>query len=143
MTDRGRTQTQFKRFVVVGLTNTVISYAAFRAMLVLLPQTDRRATIAQAVAYAAGVGWSFFWNRRWTFSAVPNGRFWRFLIVQLGCLISSSLAVGFLVDNVGLPATPVWIFVMAAITILNFLAVRFWAFATVGSADCVGPDGSR
>ena len=143
MIDRAKTRSQFQRFVVVGVTNTAISYAVFRLMLFLLSDNSRKATIAQAVAYAAGVGWSFYWNRRWTFSAAPKGRFWRFLAVQVGCLISSSLVVGFLVDDIGVPATPAWIFVMAVITILNFLAVRFWAFSTVGGTDCSGRGESR
>ena len=119
----------FGRFLVVGLTNTAISYLAFRILLWLLVDVAGRAAIAQAFAYAIGIGWSYLLNSRWTFAGSPGGRFARFLAVQLTCLAVSALALGALVDVAGLPPTLCWIAVMAAITVGNFLAIRYWAFA--------------
>lgn len=84
--------------------------------------------MAQATAYATGVLWSYFWNSRWTFSDAPAGSFFRFLVVQSACLAVSAGAVGALVDVLGFPATTAWLLVMALITIVNFIAVRYWAF---------------
>jgi len=119
----------FGRFLIVGLTNTAISYLAFRTLLWALVDVAGRAAIAQAFAYAIGIGWSYLWNSRWTFAGSPGGRFARFLAVQLACLAVSALAVGALVDVAGLPPTVSWLTVMAVITVANFLATRYWVFA--------------
>ncbi len=115
------------RFLVVGLSNTLISYVAFVLLLHLL----RTAFVAQALAYAAGVAWSYFWNSRWTFEQSSNSRaqFARFVASQLALLVASALLLGLTVDLMALNATASWIAVMIVITAANYLIAKSWVFA--------------
>ena len=134
MPDPADAQNTFGRFLLVGATNAAISYVVFRLLLWLLAGSAGRATIAQAAAYAAGTGWSYYWNSRWAFSSAPRRRFTRFFAVQLACLASSSLALGVLIDWAGLPPTLSWLAVMTVITVVNYVALRSWAFARTSNA---------
>lgn len=119
------------RFVVVGLSNALVSYLAFRAGLELLPRAGGRTAAAQALAYSAGILWSFLWNRRWTFEArAPLARtFAAFAASQALLLVATSAALGLAVDVLGGPATLSWLAVMAGATVLNYLAQRHFVFA--------------
>jgi putative flippase GtrA len=119
------------RFVVVGLSNSLLSFVAFRAGIELLPPVGGRAAAAQALAYAAGILWSFYWNRRWTFGARgPVTRSLAAFAATQGALLAlTSAALGLAVDALGAPATPSWLAVMAGATLLNYLAQRHLVFA--------------
>ncbi len=114
------------RFLVVGASNTALSYGVFRAGLAWLPLPQGRAAAAQAIAYGAGILWSFAWNRRWTFRAAgpvaPSLA--AFTASQLLLLAASSALLGLTVDVLALPPTPSWLAVMALITVLNYLTAR-------------------
>jgi hypothetical protein len=43
-------------------------------------------------------------------------------------MVLSSTMLGILVDREHLPALPSWVGMVAVITVLNFLASRYWAF---------------
>lgn len=119
------------RFLLVGATNTLLSYAVFRLGFGLLVGTPARAAVAQAVAYGAGIAWSFVWNRRWTFrsEAPVASSFARFGGVQLALLAASSALLGLTVDRLDWPATPAWILVLGAVTVANFGLQRRFVFA--------------
>jgi putative flippase GtrA len=122
---------RFFRFLIIGLSNTLISYFVFVLSLYILPGFYIKTSIAQILSYASGMLWSFYWNRTWTFAAtqaVPR-QLNRFLLVQLGLLALSALLMGILVDYFILPATPCWVVVMVLITIVNYLLQKSWVFA--------------
>ncbi len=128
-----RSQGEIARFLLVGASNTLLSFTVFRLCLGLFDGFVARATIAQALAYSAGIAWSFAWNRSWTFrSSTPVAdSFARFGGVQLALLGVSSTALGVGVDLLGWPATPTWIAVLGAVTIANFRLQRRFVFAPV------------
>jgi putative flippase GtrA len=119
-----------QRFLIVGCSNTLVSFLVFHAALALLPVSGWRGGLAQALAYAAGMLWSFTWSRRWTFrsSGRVHHEMARFLLVNAGALAVSSLALHGLVDRLGVNATLSWLAVTAVITALNFLLMRHWVF---------------
>ena len=119
--------TRFVRFCLVGLTNTAVSYLVFRASLALLAGLPAAAGVSQALSYAAGIGWSFTWNRRFTFTG-RRGRFGTFTAVQIGMLAASSLALWLAVDHLRLPATPSWAVCMAVVTVGNFMLLSRYVF---------------
>lgn len=55
---------RFGKFVVIGMTNTLITLAAFNVLAIVL---GVRAPLANAFAYSIGIANSYFWNSRWTF----------------------------------------------------------------------------
>ena len=88
----------FYRFVIVGISNTMISYIVFVASYYLLFANN--ASISQCFSYGAGIVWSFHWNRKWTFKshdkAVRN--FILFLMLQSAMLLLSVYMIHVLVD---------------------------------------------
>lgn len=121
---------RFLRFLVVGASNTAISFVTYLVAHALLPAAAGRASAAQAVAYAAGIAWSYAWNRAWVFGSRDRmlGEGARFLASQLGLMVLSVAAIGVAVDGFGAHHVWAWLVVMALVTVLNYLSLRFWAF---------------
>jgi len=119
------------RFIVIGLSNTLVSFIVFQAMLQSLPETDWIGGLAQSVSYFAGVIWSFAWNRRWTFESagIVHHEALRFAILNITALVASTLALHLLVDILQGSATLSWVAVMGVITVANYLVMRNWVFA--------------
>ena len=101
-------------------------------MLALLPHAGGMTSLAQAMAYGAGMFWSYAWNRTWVFGSrdrvIEEGS--RFLVVQVSLMLISIVAIGVAVEGLGTDPVLAWVMVMAVITILNFLLLRWWAFAS-------------
>ena len=120
----------FARFVVVGCTNFVVSFAAFYASYTYLPLHGRGA-VANVLAYAAGLVNSFVLNRIWTFRV--EGRVGthalKFVSLNAVTLAGSTAVVWLLVDRAGLPALAVWLPLTLAILATHYLGMKYWAFA--------------
>jgi putative flippase GtrA len=118
------------RFIGVGLTNALLGYLIFRLALWALDGIAYRAACAQAVSYAAGLAWSFFWNRRWTFAShgQMSTQGVRFLGVQIAMLVLSAGLISLAVDVGNWPLTLSWIGVMTLITVMNYLCLKYWVF---------------
>lgn len=113
------------RFGVVGVSNMSLSLAAFWVAHRVLP-----AAAAQVIAYTLGTVWSYYWNRRWTFQSQGKvaSEASRFVGLQIAFMLLSSALLGLFVDHLHLPSTLCWIGVSAFVTVLNFVASRYWAF---------------
>jgi len=113
------------RFGVVGVSNLIVSLAAFRIANRVLT-----ALVAQGIAYTLGTLWSYYWNRRWTFQSQGKvaSEASRFIISQFAFMLLSAGLLGLLVDHLHFPATLCWFGVSAFVTVLNFVASRYWAF---------------
>lgn len=81
----------FLRFVLVGVANTVVYYAAYRLLLLGLPYLP-----AHLLAYALGVVLSFFANSLFTFGVpatwrrflfFPSTTLFNFLVVTVGSVL--------------------------------------------------------
>lgn len=138
------------RFAVVGLSNTLISFLAFQALLLVFEGLLVRATLAQLGSFALGICWSFFWNRRWTFrpssgEATPAQRplpqFLRFVALQASLMLGSAACLGVLIDRLHQPPTLTWVLVMGVVTGLNYALSRYWAFRP--SVTAVTPSAPR
>jgi len=119
------------RFLVVGCTNTAVSFAVFLlAMALLPPALPWRAGLAQALSYAAGMGWGYMLNRVWSFSdsTRQSGSLARYLVSQISFLVLSSLLLHIAVDRLHAPKQAAWLLTMAGITIVNYLTLRHWVF---------------
>jgi putative flippase GtrA len=118
------------RFLIVGVTNTIISYAVFWFAVKTLPPFSLRATTSQLLSYSAGILWSFFWNRRWTFKSEGSfgAEMWRFVALQISLLLTSACLIGLMVDFMSFPATGSWILVMSCITMVNYILSKKWVF---------------
>src|SRR5205085_1103924 len=73
------------RYATVGLANTLLTFVAFA----VLTHAGVAATVASALAFAAGAMNGYALNRRWTFRT--RGRFGRYVAVQaLGAACSAA-----------------------------------------------------
>ena len=116
------------RFLLVGVSNTTVSYLVFLLGYHVLFVGDT--LISQPLSYSIGIAWSYFWNRKWTFqsSAVVSKEFLRFLIVQIALLFLSTALIYYAVDWWNIDASICWIFVMLLITALNFMLTKRYVF---------------
>lgn len=130
MSDTKITIQQAIRFIVVGFSNTAISYLVFEVCLYGFSDFGYRSAVAQAIGYAAGITWSFLINRRWTFKSQSKiaGEALRFLTLQFMLLILTSISVAILADIWTFSPRLSWLFVMAVSTIINFFAMKMWVY---------------
>lgn len=120
----------FARFIIVGFSNAAVSLTIFAIAYQLFHSLYIRAGLAQALAFSAGIFWSYFWNRRWVFNVSSSARHdgLRFVIVQLVLLLVSSVAISLAVDRVGVPPFRAWFIVMVVVTILNYFLLKLIVF---------------
>jgi putative flippase GtrA len=125
---RARTDTyrQFVRFLVVGLSNTALSFVAYRLLLA----ASTPYVVAAPIAFAVGALNGYVVNRRWTFAA-PDTRRARVLYVVFAALGAASLTllVLLLVRGAGLGRVEAYLVAIPPVTVATFLANRIWTFA--------------
>ena len=145
---------QFSKFLVVGVSNFVISFAVFyllynfwklssifygllgqagkdlENLILQLGATSLDATLANIFGYGAGTINSFIWNKFWTFRAQhkTSSQFVRFLLLNITCLIFSSFCLFVFTDYLNLPYIIVWFVTMGFITVINFISSKYWVF---------------
>jgi len=144
---------QFVKFCLVGSSNFLVSFSVYFVLYNVLNTWSNAgspaevsgttlhgadwlnrlagsyaASIANCIAYGAGILNSFIWNRRWTFSAADRLklRFGRFIALNGLCVVLSTTALYSLVDLLGYPYKSTWLAVMVLITLLNFLSCKYW-----------------
>jgi putative flippase GtrA len=145
---------QFSKFLVVGVSNFVISFAVFyllynygelsgifyelfgragrdlETFILQMGATSLDATLANIFGYGAGFINSFIWNRFWTFQARHriSAQFGRFFALNLFCLLLSSASLFLFTDFLGLTYLPVWFITMGVVTLVNFFISKVWVF---------------
>ena len=145
---------QFSKFIVIGCSNFLVSFAVFFLFYNYLPLSDALfnflgatgvslqaaihgtgaasldATLANIIGYSAGILNSFTWNKLWTFKAQYETvrQFKRFLLLNLACLLLSSACLFLFTDLLEWPYMPVWLITMTAITMVNFIGSKHWVF---------------
>lgn len=145
---------QILKFAIVGCSNFAISFTIFYlcyehwhvATLLLNGMRNWGETIpdfvskiggkspegsfANIIAYTCGLMNSFLWNRIWTFRILSKTtkRLKRFIILNVFCLVLSTIIIFIVVDIMSWPYKMVWFITMAFVTILNFFGSKFWVF---------------
>jgi putative flippase GtrA len=114
------------RYVVVGVSNTLISLAVYGCLLLL--GVDY--VVAVAISYAAGLANGYTLNRRWTFLA---GRFSidslsRYAVVQLTGMGLSIALTSLFVERFDVPSLPALVLSWPPVIAVTFTATRLWAF---------------
>ena len=126
------------KFSVVGLSNTVVHYVIYVICLLLLqkaglfPSTDY--LIAQVIAFALSVLWSFYWNRKFVFKADNEKVPWPQALLKTyisyaftGLFLNSVLAVLW-VQVVHIPKLFAPIANLLISVPINFFLNKLWAF---------------
>ncbi len=130
---------QFVKFGIVGVSNTVISYVLYAVSLLvfkefaIIPKADY--LVAQIIAFALSVLWSFYWNNKMVF-VQEDGKKRSVIKALLKTYVSYSFT-GLFLNSILLA---LWVqvfhiseFLAPIINLLisvpvNFLINKFWAF---------------
>jgi putative flippase GtrA len=130
---RDRASGQALRFVVVGVTNTLVTLGVFALLARVLHVPD---IPANALAYLIGIANSFIWNKYWTFSARRSGHGWRefglFFLVNLppfivNVVVFSALNLGFKSESFLIRESETFAAALVAV-VWNFFGSRYLAF---------------
>jgi putative flippase GtrA len=116
---------QFARFLAVGLSNTLLSFVAYRALLAI----STPYVLAAFLGFAVGALNGYVLNRRWTFAARDTTRARvLYVAVQAVGAVSTSLLVLLFHEGGGLGKVGAYLLAVPPVTVLMFLANRTWTF---------------
>jgi putative flippase GtrA len=130
---RDRASGQALRFIVVGVSNTIVTLAVFALLARVFHVPD---IPSNAIAYILGIANSFFWNKYWTFGARRSGRGWRefgfFFLVNLpplvvNLVVFSALNLGFKSESFLIREAETFAAALVAVA-WNFFGSRYLAF---------------
>jgi len=124
--ERRKTQRQFGRFLLVGVTNTVLSFVVYRLLLPL----GTPYALAAPLAFAAGAVNGYVLNRRWTFAARDSTRARvLYVAVQAVGAVTTTLLVLLFVHTAGTGKVGAYLAAIPPVTVCMFAANRLWTFA--------------
>jgi putative flippase GtrA len=116
---------QLGRFLVVGLSNTVLSFLVYRLLLA----AGAWYVLAAPLAFAAGALNGYVWNRRWTFTAPDTTRARvLYVVVQVLGALATTLLVLFFVRALGTGRVWAYLAAIPPVTLCMFAANRLWTF---------------
>ena len=126
ITIRNAATTQFLRFVLVGLANTLTSFVAYAALIAL----STPYVAAVVLAYFAALAQGYTLNRRWTFKAgaahLPGLA--KYVTVQLTGLAVNLGLVIVLVEAVSTDRLLALALALPAVVVVTFAGNRYWTF---------------
>ncbi len=118
---------QFVKFGIVGVSNTLITFAVYT---LLLKGFGVWYLAASAIGFVVGAVNGFLWNRRWTFRGHVGDAL---TPVRWGIVQSAGLALNLgllyvFVHDAGLDELLGQAFATVIVTVLTFIANRAWTF---------------
>jgi putative flippase GtrA len=130
---------RFLRFLVVGLSGTLIDFGILTALKTFWGVPT---IIANTISYSAGVVNNFTWNRIWTFAEARDKewyvQFGQFVAINIVGVILNNLIVlglegplGVLFNNPDKGYLPAKIVATGVVVLYNFVANRLWTFRNV------------
>ena len=134
-----KTLTQFVKFGIIGISNTIISYAINVVVLFFLKPFHMTwdYIVGNLSAFVLSVLWSFYWNNRFVFKTEKNGK--RHLCKALAKTYIAYGFTGIFLNNL---LSLIWISCMniskymapllnSIISVpINFILNKIWAFKT-------------
>ncbi len=125
---------QFVKFGIVGVSNTLITFAVYTLLLKVFGVWY---LAASAIGFIVGATNGFLWNRRWTFREHVGDALTpvRWFVVQ-GCGLALNLGLVYVfVHDAALDKLLAQACATAVVTVLTFFANRAWTFRMHPAAD--------
>jgi putative flippase GtrA len=123
---RAHPLSQLARFLLVGVTNTAVSFVVYRLLLALRVPYPAAAPIAFAMGAING----YVLNRRWTFAARDTRRARAlYALVQVAGAAATSFLVWFFVHVVDVGRVEAYLAAAPPVTLAMFVSNRLWTFA--------------
>jgi putative flippase GtrA len=125
---------QFVKFGIVGISNTLITFAVYT---VLLKVFGVWYIAASAIGFVVGATNGFLLNRRWTFADHVGDAYTpvRWAVVQTAGLGLNLLTLYLLVHDAGLDELVAQAIATVLVTVSTFLVNRAWTFRHVPLAE--------
>lgn len=131
--------TQFVKFGIVGVSNTVVSYLLYAESLVALNKTVVEGRynylLAHIIEFLLSVLWSFYWNNRFVFVAEEGEErnpfktlIKTYVSYSITGLFLNSILLFLWVDICGISEFIAPIINLLVSVPLNFIINKFWAF---------------
>ncbi len=128
---------QFIKFGIVGVSNTIVNYVIYCAVLLGLSgfrffaKTDY--IFAQIIAFVLSVLWSFYWNNKYVFRERENRVWWKALFKTYASYAFTGLFLNVILSFVWVEILGISKLISPIINLLvsvpvNFLMNKFWAF---------------
>ena len=120
--------TQFIKFSLVGVVNTLIHYGVFYGLYQFF---DVYHLLASTAGFLFAVSNSYFMNKYWTFKGEGLGgcfEFFRFLMVSVLALFLNLLTMWTLVELLSFYPPVAQLLAIALTLVVNFLGNKFWSF---------------
>jgi putative flippase GtrA len=119
---------QLTRFLLVGVSNTVISLVSYAVMI----SVGVFYALAGAIAFVLGAANGYVLNQRWTFDARDNhATRVKYAAIQLGGLGTTTALLWLLVSVGRADRFAAYAMTVPTVTLLAFLANRGWVFTSV------------
>ena len=128
---------QFIKFGIVGVSNTLLSYAINVAgLLALAPlRLSWDYFAANVIAFILSVAWSFFWNNKYVFTAregekrnIPKALLKTYISYALTGLVLANILSYIWVDVIGISKFIAPMLNLVISVPVNFLMNKLWAF---------------
>ena len=128
--------TQFVKFGLIGVTNTLISYGIYMLVIWLMkPVNFAYDYIAGSVlGFIISVLWSFYWNNKLVFTEGSEKRnilkslLKTYLSYAATGIVLSNILLYVFVDLMGIPKAVAPILGLLITVPLNFILNKYWAF---------------
>lgn len=131
------TLTQFLRFGMVGLSNTLIAYALNIAALTVLRKYELSwdYIAANTISFFLSVAWSFFWNNRLVFKSSKEDSIWKklvktYLSYALTGIVLSNILSWLWIEKLNISKYIAPLLNLILTVPVNFALNKFWAFKT-------------
>jgi len=113
-------------FIIVGFVSTIISYSTF---ILCLHQFGLHYLVANVIGFCFSIGFNYQCNKRWTFKATKNSRYFhRYLALYLTSLTLSSVLLRIFVEFCGIIPEIANILTIVITTAFNFSGAKFLVF---------------
>tara|TARA_B100001146_G_C16145047_1_gene418538 strand:- start:72 stop:446 length:375 start_codon:yes stop_codon:yes gene_type:complete len=118
---------QFLKFILVGITSTVINYSIF---YVFYSYFFLNYLFSAFFGYVAGVFVGYSLNVRWTFGVKKDEErsLLKYLLIYLLTLILAVIFLYSLVAALNFKPSIAYIFVVVFATLTNFIGMKYWVF---------------
>lgn len=131
---------QFVKFGVVGVSNTLITFAVFTLLFKVFGLWY---LASSGIGFAVGAVNGFLWNRAWTFKDHVGDALTpvRWFVVQSCGLLANLGLIYLFVDGASLDELVGQAFTTVIVTVLTFFANRAWTFRMNAPAVLSAEDG--
>ena len=128
--------TQFVKFGLIGVTNTLISYGIYMLVIWLMKPVNFAYDyiIGSVLGFIISVLWSFYWNNKLVFTEGSEKRnilkslLKTYLSYAATGIVLSNILLYVFVDLMGIPKAVAPILGLLITVPLNFILNKYWAF---------------